>query len=141
MQVELGFNYKTVWDGFRVEVFTVTAPHPTHPVVGFIHQEGIEPYISQWTLDGKDIDNEEFNLMKCPIWEPSEELVAVLRPGWIVYTGDAWWWHDTEPGLLDSGRWDFFGKTHSLAAVDKGVLPPINSVTRRNAFKIGNPKQ
>lgn len=137
--IDINKKYRTT-DGGEVTLYTTNGKNKAYPVVGEVVYEGGSCVVLRWDKDG-NCHTSASNLVEVPIWEPSPELVAVLRPGWIVYHGGSWWWHDNEPYMLSNGRWDFLGKTHPLSAIARELLPPINEQVITQVLKIGNPEE
>jgi hypothetical protein len=74
-----------------------------------------------------------------PLWEPSPELGAVLRPGWIARdSNDVWYWYKGKP-LCGTHMW-LGDSSKSLNAVRKELLAPANIPWGQCCFKIGEPE-
>jgi hypothetical protein len=75
-----------------------------------------------------------------PLWEPSPELVAVLKPGWIAKDHDGnWYWYVAKPTRLQA---DWEGTSmHSMSRVRRTVLPPDSIPWDQSCFKIGEPQE
>jgi hypothetical protein len=71
-----------------------------------------------------------------PLWEPSPELVAVLRPGWVARDrNDFWYWYKGKP-MCGTHMW-LGDSSRSLNAVRKELLAPANIPWDQSCFKIG----
>ena len=70
-----------------------------------------------------------------PLWEPSPELVAVLRPGWIARDpGGGWYWFKSVPFVNGSSVY------RTLDAIKPHLLPPDSIPWDQSCFKIGEPE-
>jgi hypothetical protein len=71
-----------------------------------------------------------------PLWEPSPELGAVLRPGWIARDSNGgWFWYPRKP-MCGTHMW-LGDSSRSLNAVRKELLAPANIPWNQCCFKIG----
>jgi hypothetical protein len=74
-----------------------------------------------------------------PLWEPSPELLAVLRTGWIARDEPGgWYWYTRRP-KQDSRMW--LGENKSLGATKQSLLPPDSIPWDKSLFQIGDPKE
>jgi hypothetical protein len=72
-----------------------------------------------------------------PLWTPSPELVAVLRPGWIARDkDDVLWWHPFRP-IADNYAWQSDGAGDTLLSIKDYLLPPITIPWDKCCFRIG----
>jgi len=75
-----------------------------------------------------------------PLWEPSPELLAVLRSGWIARDSNGfWYWYKRKP-ICGTHMW-LGDSSRSLSAVRKELLAPANIAWDKCCFKIGDPKE
>jgi hypothetical protein len=74
-----------------------------------------------------------------PLWEPSPELVAVLRPGWIArdFNGETYWYGCMPKRLTFS--WDG-APMRTLSLLKRELLPPTTIPWDQCCFKIGEPE-
>ena len=71
-----------------------------------------------------------------PLWKPSPELVALLRPGWIARDSNGgWFWYPRKP-MCGTHMW-LGDSSRSLNAVRKELLAPANIPWDKCCFKIG----
>lgn len=133
----------TTRDGGEVTLYTTNGKNKAYPVVGEVVYEGGSCVVLRWDKDG-NCHTSASNLVEVPIWEPSPELVAVLRPGWIACdtSSHQWWWYTKKPRRIAGGDWACGGdEVYRLELISETLLPPINEQTTSVAFKIGNPKE
>ena len=75
-----------------------------------------------------------------PLWEPSPELVAVLRPGWIAKNENTTEiLHFCKPVRMPRG-WASEGNQYYLHCVRPELLPPTSIPWDQSCFKIGEPE-
>jgi hypothetical protein len=75
-----------------------------------------------------------------PLWEPSPELVAVLKPGWIARDRNGfWYWYKGKP-MCGTHMW-LGDSSRSLNAVRKELLAPATIPWDQSCFKIGEPQE
>ena len=142
----IGINKKyTTTTGGEVTLYTLEGMSAEYPIVGEVRFGSNQTIACRWTAEGV-CQTLLANLVEVPIWEPSPELVAALRPGWIACDPDeGWWWYSKVPSRVSDGDWDFDpplldGEIYKLALINETMLPPINEQTMSQAFKIGNPE-
>jgi len=128
----------TTRDGGEVTLHTANGKNKAYPIVGEVVYEGGSCVVLRWDKDG-NCHTSASNLVEVPIWEPSPELVAVLRPGWIVCVANSWFWCAKKP-YTRFGNWDCCEPFYSTDEIKPELLPPINKQTKTQAFKIGNPE-
>jgi len=75
-----------------------------------------------------------------PLWEPSPELVAALKPGWIVRdeSGEYWWYED-KPDRRSSDWCGAYGGAElgEMLAIKETLLPPASIPWDKCCFRIG----
>jgi hypothetical protein len=72
-----------------------------------------------------------------PLWTPSPELVAVLKPGWIARDPSGYcWWHEQKP-LLKSSQWKSCGCISETNGFKEVYLPPLTIPWDKCCFRIG----
>jgi hypothetical protein len=74
-----------------------------------------------------------------PLWTPSPELVAVLRPGWIVRdkcNSHICWWHKDKPKLTEKD-WISGGEIQEVRVINECLLPPLTIPWDKCCFRIG----
>ena len=76
-----------------------------------------------------------------PPWEPSPELVAVLRPGWLTRNESTSLVLHSDKPLRKSRVWESEGNHHYLHCVRPELLPPTSIPWDQYCFKIGDPKE
>jgi hypothetical protein len=75
-----------------------------------------------------------------PLWEPSPELVAVLRPGWLTQDETTrLTLHSKEPRRA-TRSWVSDGRQCVLWCVRGELLPPTKLPWDQSCFKIGEPE-
>jgi len=75
-----------------------------------------------------------------PLWEPSPELVAVLKPGWIARDpGRGWYWFKSVP-FVNGTVWSGSGY-RTLDAIKPHLLPPDTIPWDQCCLKIGDPQE
>jgi hypothetical protein len=75
-----------------------------------------------------------------PLWEPSQELLAVLRPGWIARDrGRGWYWFSSVP-FVNGAVWSGSGY-RTLDGIKQNLLPPDTIPWDKSCFKIGDPQE
>jgi len=75
-----------------------------------------------------------------PLWEPSPELVGVLRPGWVTRNKGGYCRHHIdEPKRNANWGWYSF-EMNSLEAIRRDLLPPKTIPWDQCCFKIGEPE-
>jgi hypothetical protein len=143
--IDINKKYTTT-DGGEVTLYTTSGKQPNCPVVGEICYPCGAVAVCRWTIEGI-AHCLRVNLVEVPIWEPSPELVAVLRPGWIACDSSdhRWWWYSKKPTKFTGGDWSceasvFDVEAYRLGLIRETMLPPINEQTKNQAFKIGNPE-
>jgi hypothetical protein len=86
-----------------------------------------------------------YNYLVCvkakPLWEPSPELVAVLRPGWLTRNENTSLVLHSDKPLRKSRVWESEGNHHYLHCVRPELLPPTSIPWDQYCFKIGDPKE
>lgn len=76
-----------------------------------------------------------------PLWTPSPELVAALKPGWLTRDSfDIVALHLAKP-KHDASHWVSEGPEWRLNAVNPDLLPPLTISWERCCFQIGEPKE
>ena len=76
-----------------------------------------------------------------PLWEPSPELVAVLRQGWLAKNANTRLvLHSDEP-LRKLRVWDSVGNQHVVHCIRPELLPPADIPWEKCCFKIGEPDE
>jgi hypothetical protein len=73
-----------------------------------------------------------------PLWTPSPELVAVLKPGWIVrdmHNGIVWW-HKYKPSKT-AYDWISGGSVQEIRLINESMLPPVTIPWDKCCFRIG----
>jgi hypothetical protein len=76
-----------------------------------------------------------------PPWEPSPELIAVLRPGWLTRNENTSLVLHSDKPLRKSRVWESEGNHHYLHCVRPELLPPTSIPWDQFCFKIGEPKE
>jgi hypothetical protein len=72
-----------------------------------------------------------------PLWTPSPELVAVLKPGWITMEdGGALVWHQLKPDAKKFG-WYSGGSVDTVFSIKRDLLPPKTIPWDKCCFRIG----
>jgi hypothetical protein len=73
-----------------------------------------------------------------PLWTPSPELVAVLKPGWIsMDSSGSIWLHHKKPRSY-ANDWNSDGKLESLSdSIKPELLPPNTIPWDKCCFRIG----
>ena len=91
--IDINKKYRTK-DGGEVTLYTTNGKLKGHPIVGEVVYEYGSCVALRWDEAGKCCIAAS-DLVEVPIWEPSPELVAVLRPGWIACDSSdhRWWWY------------------------------------------------
>ena len=75
-----------------------------------------------------------------PLWEPSPELVGVLRQGWVTRDRNGFCsWHKSKPTLNGLFGW-CSNSMQSLMALESNHLPPEEIPWDQCCFKIGEPE-
>ena len=76
-----------------------------------------------------------------PLWEPSPELVAVLRQGWVTRNKGGYCRHHIDEPKRNS-NWGWYSvEMNSLEAIRHDLLPPKTIPWDQCCFKIGEPKE
>lgn len=149
--IDINKKYTTT-SGGDVTLYTTNGKNKAYPIVGEVVYVGGGCQVRRWDRNGKALTSGG-DLVEVPIWEPSPELVAVLRPGWIACDekNGQWWWYSDEPKLVKSddqplNSWEWCGSKVSteisrLGGIRKELLPPVTNQAFIQAFKIGNPTE
>jgi hypothetical protein len=75
-----------------------------------------------------------------PLWEPSLELVGVLRQGWVTRNKGGYWRHHIDEPKKNA-NWGWYSvEMNSLEAIRPGLLPPKTIPWDQCCFKIGEPE-
>jgi hypothetical protein len=75
-----------------------------------------------------------------PLWEPSPELVGVLRQGWVTRNKGGYCRHHIhEPEKTSNWGW-YSCEMNSLEAIRPDLLPPKTIPWDKCCFKIGEPE-
>jgi hypothetical protein len=75
-----------------------------------------------------------------PLWEPSPELVAVLRQGWLAKNESTSLVLHSEEPLRKLRVWDSVGNQHVVHCIRPELLPPADIPWDQCCFKIGEPE-
>ena len=139
--IDINKKYTTT-DGGEVTLYTTNGRNRAYPIVGEVVFKDGGCVVQRWDKDGKCFTS-AIDLVEVPIWEPSPELVAVLRPGWIAWRyGECILYSDKPQWIAATGKWQINGdaELYSLDAINQDMLPPANEQTKNQAFRIGNPE-
>jgi hypothetical protein len=74
-----------------------------------------------------------------PLWTPSPELVAVLKPGWYVrdnVNSRIVWWHKYKPKQTEND-WISGGEIQEVRVINECLLPPLTIPWDKCCFRIG----
>jgi hypothetical protein len=75
-----------------------------------------------------------------PLWEPSPELIAMLRPGWVTRDKGGYCRHHRRKPRGNNGEAWYSDEMHSLMAIQYDLLPPKTIPWDQCCFKIGEPE-
>jgi hypothetical protein len=76
-----------------------------------------------------------------PLWEPSPELVGVLRQGWVTRNKGGYCRHHIDEPKKNS-NWGWYSyEMNSLEAIRPDLLPPKTIPWDQCCFKIGDPQE